>query len=222
MWTFKQIELEARKLLADIEKNASVLWPNTAPARLFMCDPSAACSLLGLQYLPDSHLGSFGGTATAGMLDRKNRAVLLSFKQSFESLRFTAAHEVGHYLLHPEEVMFRDRSLSAPGTLGRPLCEQEADYFAACFLVPPKLLRQAFRHRFPIQEPVTNTGTICFNLSVQNASYLESLPSGSLEFALAIARANFFNGNHFKSLASLFNVSAHAMGIRLLELGLVN
>lgn len=222
MWTNKEIEFEARRLLAEIEKNATRLWPNTAPSRLFMCDPAAACRVLDLKYLPDSHLGLYGGTATAGMLDRKNRAVLLSFKQSFESLQFTAAHEVGHYLLHPEEVMFRDRSLTAPGAPGRPLSEQQADYFAACFLIPPKLLREAFRARFPILEPITNTGTVCFNLSVQNAGRLEGLPSGSLEFAVAIARAAFFNGNHFKSLASLFNVSATAMAIRLMELHLVN
>lgn len=222
MWTFTKIELEARKLLSDIEKNAAQLWPNTPPSRLFMCDPEIACQLLGLRYLPDSHLGSFGGTATAGMLDRQKRAVLLSYKQSFESLRFTAAHEIGHWTLHAEQHMFRDRALSAPGGPGRPLIEQEADYFAACFLVPPKLLRQAFQTCFPIRQPVTNTGAVCFNLSAINGQYLESLPAGSLEFAIAIARAEFFNGSSFKSLASLFNVSPSTMGIRLLELGLVH
>jgi Zn-dependent peptidase ImmA (M78 family) len=222
MWSFEKIELEARKLLAEIEKNAGRLWPNTQPSRLFMCDPEAACRLLGLEYLPDSHLGCYGGTATAGMLDRKGRAVLLSYNQNFESLRFTAAHEVGHWILHPEQHMFRDRTLSAPGGPGRPLVEQEADYFGACFLIPPKLVREAFQARFPVREPITNTGAVCFNLSVRNAQYLEGLPPGSVEFALAIARTEFFNGRNFRSLASLFNVSPTAMAIRLLELGLVN
>lgn len=147
MWSFEQIELEARKLLAEIEKNARRLWPNTQPSRLFMCNPEAACHLLGLDYLPDSHLGSYGGTATAGMLDRNSRAVMLSSRQGFEALRFTAAHEVGHWILHPEQQMFRDRALSAPGGPGRPLVEQEADFFAACFLAPPKLVREAFMAR---------------------------------------------------------------------------
>lgn len=220
MWSFEQIELEARKLLADIEKNASWLWPNTPPSRLFMCDPEAACRLLKLKYLPDSHLGSFGN-ATAGMLDRKGSSVLLSSKQSFESMRFTAAHEIGHFKLHLDQQMFRDRSLTAPGGPGRPRVEQEADHFAACFLAPPKLVQLAFRARFNVPEPMTNTGTICFNLSPQNHQYLESLPPGSLEFAVAVARAEFFNGGAFKSLAHLFGVSPPAMGIRLLELGLV-
>lgn len=221
MWSSSQIELEARKLLYEIEKHSDRLWPNTPPNRLFMCDPKAACHVLGLRYLPDSHLGEFG-TATAGLLDRANKAVMLSTKQGFEAQRFTGAHEVGHYLLHPGQLMFRDRALSAHGGYGRPPEEQQADYFAACFLIPPKLLRQAFRARFPVNEPLVNTGAVCFNLSMTNHYYLESLPRGSMEFALAVARAEAFNGNRFKSLAALFNVSHHAMAIRLQELGLVH
>lgn len=221
MWSFESIEFEARKLLAEIEKHAKYLWRNTPPARLGMCDPEAACRLLGLEYLTDSHLGSFGGTATAGMLDRTNRAVLLSSKQSFEALRFTAAHELGHWTLHPNELLLRDRALTAPGGPGKPRIEQEADQFSACFLIPPKLLREAFRNRFPLREPVTNTGAVCFNLSGRNAQYLEGLPPRSLEFALAIAKAEIFNGVPFKSLAQLFSVSPTAMAIRLLDLGLV-
>lgn len=221
MWSSHAIEFEARRLLADIEQHAKDLWPNTQPVRLFMCDPEAACRLLGLHYLPDSHLGTFGGTATAGMLDRKNRAVLLSSKQSFEALRFTAAHELGHWVLHPGEQLFRDRALTAPGGPARPIIEQEADRFAGCFLAPPKLLLKAFRQRFPVREPMANTGAICFNLSARNAGYLEGLPRESLELAVAVARADSFNGVPFKSLARLFNISPTAMGIRLRELDLV-
>lgn len=113
MWSSNQIELEARKLLFEIEKHADWLWPNTPPDRLFMCEPEAACRVLGLRYLPDSHLGTYGGTATAGLLDRANKTVMLSSKQSFEAQRFTGAHEVGHYLLHPGKLMFRDRMLAS-------------------------------------------------------------------------------------------------------------
>lgn len=221
MWVNADIELEARKLLAKIEGHAKFIWPNTPPSRLQMCDPVAACELLGLQYLPDQHLGSYGGTATAGLLDRRNRAVLLSYKQTFEALRFTAAHEVGHYILHPQQVLFRDRSLSEPGGAGRPRVEQEADYFAACFLAPPKLLRSAFKARFESPVPLINTGAVCFNLSQQNGQRLESLPPRSREFSRAVARAERFNGKQFKSLATLFNVSPSAMAMRLEELELV-
>jgi hypothetical protein len=221
MWSSEQIDLEARKLLADIEKHAPVLWPNTQPQRVYMCDPEAACHVLGLHYLPDSHLGSFG-TGTAGMLDRRNRAVLLRATRNFEELRFTAAHEVGHWVLHPGEQLLRDRALSSPGGPGRPLIEQQADQFAGCFLAPPRLLVKAFRARFRVREPMTNTGTICFNLSPRRAPYLESLPRASLDFAVAVATTESFNGESFKSLARLFNISPMAMGIRLREIGLVD
>jgi IrrE N-terminal-like domain len=216
-----QIEHEARMLLAEMEQHADLIWPNTQPDRLYMCDPEAACRLLGLECLREPHLGSYGDTGTAGMLDRKRGVILLSTKQRFEGLRFTAAHEVGHYLLHPGEVMFRDRSLSDHGGPGRLPTEREADWFAASFLAPPKLVQKAFRARFQGHEPLTNTGATCFMLSASNASYLESLPANSLEFALAVARAERFGGYSFKSLTSLFGVSPTTMALRLMELGLV-
>jgi hypothetical protein len=218
-----QLEYEARVLLADIEAHADQIWPNTPPSRLGMCDPEAACKLLGLKYLPDQHLGMYGGTATAGMLDRRNKAVLLSYKQRFEELRFTAAHEVGHYLLHPDQVLFRDRSLSSQGGYGRPPVEREADSFAASFLMPPKLLLSAFRARFPDHDPpLTNTGSVCFALGGQESQRLEGLPPNSREFAIAVARAQFYSGRHFKSLAELFVVSTTAMAIRLQDMQLIS
>lgn len=223
MRTFGQLEYEARVLLADIEAHANQIWPNTPPSRLGMCDPEAACKLLGLKYLPDQHLGLYGGTATAGMLDRRNKAVLLSYRQQFEELRFTAAHEVGHYLLHPDQLLFRDRSLSSQGGSGRPPMEREADAFAASFLMPPKLLLSAFLARFPDHDPpLTNTGSVCFALGGQESLRLANLSHGSREFAIAVARARSYGGRHFKSLAELFIVSPTAMAIRLQDMQLVS
>jgi hypothetical protein len=124
-------------------------------------------------------------------------------------------------LLHPHQVMFRDRALIHHAADGKPPVEQEADYFAACFLVPPKLVRAEFRARFNLREPMTNTHTNCFLLCPQADHKLQGLPVASLEFALAVARAESFNGQRFKSLAALFNVSPTAMAIRLQEMDLV-
>jgi hypothetical protein len=221
MKTRPQIELEARKLLAEIDKHAPLIWPHTPPDRLYMCDPEAACKVLGLQYLPDQHLGKYGGTATAGVMDRQRKAILLSSDKRFDTLRFTAAHEIGHYLLHTDDMLLRDRALSHHGSVGRDSKEGEADYFAACFLAPPKLLRAAFKARFPVNEPMTNTLTTCYALSRADHQWLAGLNPGALEFALAVARARSFDGAPFKSLAELFNISPTAMAHRLLELGLV-
>ena len=223
MYTEKAIEGKARALLAEMERNAAAIWPTTPPSRLNMCDPVAACRHLGLLYLPESHLGTYGNTSTAGMLDRRSRAVMLSTRQSHEAQRFTAAHEIGHWLLHEDEILFRDRSLSDPRQAGRAPKERQADYFAACFLVPPKLLIHVFEALFQVRAPLSNTGAVCFNLSPVDSSYLEGLPPRSMEFALAVARAQSFNGRRFsKSMCGLFGVSPTTMAIRLQELELVS
>jgi hypothetical protein len=221
MWTRSDIELEARRLLAEIERHAATLWPHTQPERLYMCDPEAACRVLGLQYLPDQHLGKYGGTATAGVMDRRHKAILLSSEQRFDILRFTAAHEIGHYLLHADDMLLRDRAIAHHGDVGRDSKEGEADYFAACLLAPPKLLRAAFKARFPVGEPMTNTLTNCYALSRTDHQRLASLNPGSSEFTLAVARAQSFDGAPFKSLVKLFNISPTAMTRRLQELELV-
>lgn len=51
------------------------------------------------------------------------------------------------------------------------------------------------------------------------AEFLSKLPQ--LERAMLFAQADNFYGRLFKSLSSLFAVSPQAMGIRLLELGLI-
>lgn len=47
--------------------------------------------------------------------------------------RFTLAHELGHLLLHPTGLEFRD---AAPGTLDHPPTERQANAFAGALLMP--------------------------------------------------------------------------------------
>jgi hypothetical protein len=56
--------------------------------------------------------------------------------------RFTCAHELGHFILHGHlNRAFRDTDVE-PGSRGD--CENEADRFAAAFLMPATLLMRAF------------------------------------------------------------------------------
>lgn len=217
----RQIEQKARLLLNEIRQNAGTLWPNTPPPLLYMCEPSKACEVLGLKYQPDRHLGVYG-SGTAGMLDRDLKVVAVSYLPPYVTQRFTAAHEIGHYLLHEGRAQFRDRPVGDQGLVDRPPMEQEADRFAACFLMPFKLLTAEFEARFGTRRPLPQTSTVCYALSPRNHQELERAPTGSLDFARAVARAQSFGGKAFsKSLASLFNVSVTAMAIRLQEVGLV-
>src|SRR5258706_10313730 len=55
-----------------------------------------------------------GENQIAGLLDRaKRQQIATNFRST--SQRFTLAHEIGHFILHPGRIYFRDRELSSPG-----------------------------------------------------------------------------------------------------------
>ena len=163
----------------------------------------------------------------AGFLDRDARLIVISTRFKREWQRFTLAHEIGHWMLHTAHRHFRERQI--PGTdfhdRRRPREEVEADLFAAELLMPQKILRSAFAARFgdPSDEEVSVL-ELAQNLSMALRRPIDpgalSLMKPSRRAAL-IASAPFFRGNHFKPLTEQFDVSATAMGIQLLETGLV-
>lgn len=135
-------------------------------------------------------------------------------------MRFTGAHEIGHYMLHPGEVFHRDRPISEVGSSARPQIEQDADYFAACSLASEKLIKEEFELRFSYM-PLPLTDAVAYHLRGEKGQELMRANTGSLEFAAAVAGAHSFGGRRFTSLADRFGLSIKAMVIRLQELGLV-
>ncbi len=93
----------------------------------------------------------------AGVLDTNLMRIKLATKFRSTSQRFTLAHEFGHLILHPGQVYFRDRELSAPGA-HRDYVELEADAFAAEFLMPRNFLHRVFSEMFggPIDGTIPN------------------------------------------------------------------
>ena len=158
----------------------------------------------------------------AGTIARSRTTIAVSEAFERQTIRFTGAHELGHWMLHPGQVMHRDRPVMGAGAMrGCPPREREADYFAACFLVPERLLVEAFQPRFRSSPPLTLEDDVAFLLCGDEGHSLLRAPTGSLEFPIAVARATSFEGRQFKSLATLFNVSLPTMAIRLRETGLV-
>jgi Zn-dependent peptidase ImmA (M78 family) len=163
-----------------------------------------------------------GGGEVAGIWQRDRRTILVSSRYSYEIQRFTAGHEIGHFLLHPE---IGDRTLHrefpSGGARGsRPPLEQEADYFASCLLMPRNAVAREFEARFDSKVPLVLTEAVAWHLKA-DGTLLFSQPRGSLLFAEYVARAEQFDRRRFISLAKFFGVSARAMAIRLDELGLV-
>ncbi|CAN5327095.1 hypothetical protein BH11PSE9_BH11PSE9_32530 [soil metagenome] len=221
------IELEARSLLGRIWRSQEELFPLGVPQPRHMLEPEIAARLLGYQLEYADGLGRWRrGTADfeiAGLLDQQRRLIRVSTMFAYPTIRFTAAHELGHVVLrHPGHVIHRDRPVfDLQQGNARDPHEQEADYFAACLLAPARLLTDEFKKRFGIGPPLPLTDDVAFNLCGESAHALMRAGPASLKFSAMVASTRRFNGRHFQSLAEMFNISVSAMAIRLQELHLV-
>ncbi|MGO9294192.1 MAG: ImmA/IrrE family metallo-endopeptidase [Streptosporangiaceae bacterium] len=99
-------------------------------------DPFAAIDQLGLA-LNITKLDNLLGA----VIPQGDGGVLITSERSPAIQRYTAAHEIGHWILHGHELRM-DRETEV---LGRPSSEmeREAQLFAGYFLMPPPLLNQA-------------------------------------------------------------------------------
>lgn len=221
------IEEKARDLLIQILDRRKEFWPDREASLFEIPNPELAAFCLGVGYEFREELGRFGFRGqhfeVAGQLDRNERRIAISRRFSLEIRRFTGAHEIGHWVLHPQEKMHRDRpikGLDHNNHIPRDLYEREADHFSACFLMPRKLVKRAFESTFSTKEFVFNDAT-AFHLSPSDMNSLLWPREGCLDRELALATARSFNGRHFDSLASRFQVSPSTMAIRIKELGLI-
>lgn len=221
------IERSARHLQLQIWQQRSTLWQDEAPRPVDMLEPAIAARVLGIDFEYYEELGRFGNGReqfeVAGLLDRQTGKIAVATKFPPETIRFTGAHEIGHWLLHPGEVMHRDRPIKGLTNepSGRAPQEREADYFAACFLMPRKLVKEALESTFLIKAPLVFDDAAAFWLCPDDPDSLLRADEGSLDRALSVASARTYSGRHFNSLSSQFRVSITTMAIRLRELGLI-
>lgn len=207
-----------------IWRERNKLWPQRVPEPIDMLEPEIAARALGVSFEMVEGLEQFGDGRNrfevAGAINRQARNILVSRRFPPEITRFTGAHEIGHWVLHPREVMHRDRPIDG-SKVARSKTEREADYFAACFLMPPNLLHKIIAQTFGITPPIKIDDKIAFWLCPDEPEELVRPAIGSDICQRTLASAESFNGNHFASLAKQFRVSPTAMTIRLKELGIV-
>lgn len=74
--------------------------------------------------------------------DASERDIVVNDFRSIEFKRFIIVHELSHYLLHytGKEELFRHRE----NTKGKDLEENDADYLAACLLMPHKSFKNQY------------------------------------------------------------------------------
>jgi len=144
---------------------------------------------------------------------------LLADPKEHGRYHFTCAHELGHWVLHRPLFQAAEERGENPEQGGDIVCrtsvskqwgEWQADYMAACLLMPEAPTREAF-HKSVSDKPL-----IMMNREATDAGaagdplWLEPVLAHVPHFAQEVIRAGHFT-----------NVSRTAMGIRLKELGLL-
>ncbi len=127
--------VEAQFTPEIIEKKAEQLLKDSGYEGFFPCPIEKIINYLGFKgYL-------FNPTKITknicGILEHDNQKILLNSEITDAERFFTAAHEIGHAVLHPNtnHIDFRNSfNVKEPK-------EQEADFFALCLLMPAKEFR---------------------------------------------------------------------------------
>jgi hypothetical protein len=220
----RRIEKAALDLLGEIWGSRKYLWPDGEPSAIEMLSPEVAAQVLGVSYEvhPELRLVKRRGDATevGGILDRQAGKIAVADKFGILVARFTGMHEVGHFVMHKDQVVIhRDAPIRGIERSGRALFEREADYFSACALVPEKLLRKAVKERFGNEAEIPFDDNTAFKLCGQDPDSILDLDVRGRAFAIASARS--FGPPPFTALSEYFRVSVSVMAYRLLEVGIV-
>lgn len=213
-----KIDIEVDKIHKEIWQNREKFWPDVTPSPIEMLDPHILAEILKVQYeeVPEIQGSQFNKSTIAGLLDRQSNKIVVSQKYAFDTIRFTAMHEFGHFIFHEDEIMHRDRPIVGLNKIKRSPLEREADKFSARILMPKNLVISAFEKRFGKGRFKFND-TTAFYLNPSNPNELLRSNLNSLDRALALATFE----NKYISLAKQFKVSATSMAIRIEELNLV-
>ena len=158
----------------------------------------------------------------AGLLERDIPRITIAQKFSPDCKRFTAAHEIAHWVIHPDVIRHRDRPLGGHerSNEARDPEEQEADMFAAELLMPNRQLTRYFSLAFG--NPLLPTDSRLDLLRMHRPTMSLSELSGCLrKRSMLAATARSFGPEFFLPLYERFGVSQIAMAIQLEHLGLV-
>lgn len=212
----------------DLWKSQHLLTQSRQLSAIELLQPDYAAFVLGLDYqevptLGESRFGPRGKQfRAAGLINFADKRVLVSTEFADAVMRFTAGHEIGHWMLHQGSVETMHRDLPVDGSVApKSPIEREANYFSACFFMPAKLLQEYFNRQFGIKGQFIFNESACFQLSPGDPESLLYTSQESLDRELLLARCTRFNGRHMYSLAQQFGVSDSAMARRIKELQLI-
>lgn len=226
----KATNLQIEQLVSNIQNAMwayrDSIWKKNVPETpVDIIDPIRLLKKLGYQYQEKPSLGSYENMGTAvevaGIIDTERKYVSISSSFAPETIGFTIAHELGHAILHPNQVLHRDRPMDGSASLASyDYKEKQANKFAACFLMPRKLIIQQFKDIFSTSRIEINTQT-ALQLGMR-VTDLRAMCKNVRDFARIIAVAENYSTKVFPSLSDQFQVSGETMAIRLEELDLIS
>lgn len=221
-WSDEEIEKLANDFLNILWKHHETIWKTKLSDSKQVLDSQTI-----FEEVFDYDFGMFpkldndiDGSECAGYIDQKERHIVLSGNYKSEVQNFTAAHELGHALLHNQNILHRDRPLDGTHIIQRSPEEKQADKFATYFLMPKKKVEISFYKQFGKSKLLIDDDT-AFNLLRVSSSDLKAKCQNLREFAMIVASAEIYAGKPFRSLAQEYKVSLTAMARRLEELKLV-
>lgn len=224
--TKAEIEQLAKEVNGYIEGSAHVIWPTRAPPPLLQHDAEAVAPLYGLTVVRVNRVNELemyrhlGIDEVAGLLHRPTGHIVAATRWGIPKFRFTVGHELGHFLMHPHEVMHRDGPVLEDENRQRPIEEREADYFSACLHIPEDALRAEVKRRFGRDVVDCDDDNIAFKLAGQGFRTLMDMDT--LRRARFVATTTSYGGPPaFESLTDAFMMSKMAVAIRLIETGIV-
>tara|TARA_R110000787_G_scaffold277351_1_gene386626 strand:+ start:832 stop:1524 length:693 start_codon:yes stop_codon:yes gene_type:complete len=223
-----EIEATVTTLQHELWENQDMFLPNGCQDEVDLLNPRFAAAILGVKYEEVDHIpATFGFQGeyfkTAGLIDRQLNKIVVASDAKLPERRFTAAHELGHWVLHTDTVMHRDRPIGKllSGNSTRAPKEREADYWGACFLMPRKLVKKRLKLNFGVDQPLRFDDNVANWLAPQDPGSLLYCGEESLNREFALATVERFNSQQFYSLSDQFRVSPTAMALRLKELKLI-
>lgn len=222
----QKIEAIARNLQLELWSRRSEFFPNrTFESPLEILEPSLAFGALGYQFKSGTSIGQHSQDnvtfEVAGLIDPSRNRVQISRQFPPAIRNFTAAHELGHAILHHNLGLHRDRALDGSAGSGtRDRTELEADIFATYFLMPSKQVRKSFTQIFQTEKFELNEQT-AFALNAGDYDSIRARCGTVRDLSRILANAKQYNGANIVSLAELYRVSVEAMAIRLEELDLL-
>lgn len=225
--SYIDVEECTRELQNFIWKNRKLIWRNNIPTNyLQILHPDIILKrVLGYDYFSSSNYGVLTEdndiSEVAGLIDQKNKLVVVSKKYSKEVQRFTASHELGHALMHSQPIMHRDIPADcSQHRKTRNITEIQADKFATNFLMPKKLVIMEFEQIFKTNFLQLDDDT-AFKFRGRSVEGMKKEFKNLHEFSRMVVSTELFDNGEHTSLSNLFNVSIEAMAIRLEELNLL-